>query len=332
MQPSKSLYNKRRKDFVNWYKWSLTIKDCDPAIYMTNYLFDRFEHNSEQRLWIAWIYGTTYYLPTAWIIWNEFPDMELVGVDKLDKWNTENYKRLRYQTDTKWNKGHLPAQFKSYQEWVGDKTQQEAFSPFLQGSPRENFDMLWDEVKGKFHKFGRYSTWFYMQTLKQTCGLKVEPKNLILDDYSGSRSHRNGLVMALGLDDWYDQKLNAEQINYLDEQSYDILKEVQESFPDTDYYDMETCLCSFKKLFRVRHGRYLGYYLDRQGEEIKKCENDGWTGIDWKPLWDARKENIHKKLLTSSIDYSKLSLYSEQGILDSTGIFQDNRVGLDLFL
>ena len=48
-----------------------------------NYLFNRYEHNLEQKLWIAWIYGTTYHLPTAWIIWNEFPDFELVGLERL---------------------------------------------------------------------------------------------------------------------------------------------------------------------------------------------------------------------------------------------------------
>ncbi len=324
---------KRKQDFINWYKWSLSIKDCDPAIYMTNYLFDRFEHNAEQKLWIAWIYGTTYYFPTTWVIWNEFPDMELVGVDRLKEWNNENYKRLRYQTDTKWNKGHLPSQFESYKEWVGHRSQIEAFRPFLTGSARDNFDGLWEEVKNKFHKFGRYSTWFYLQSLKQCCGLNIEPGDLMLNDHSGSRSHRNGLCMAVGLDEWYDQKLNDKQINYLDGQAYYILEEVKKDYPNTDYFDMETCLCSFKKLFRAKHGRYLGYYLDRQAEEIAKCEADGWAGIDWQPMWDAREETLDKRLLTNKINNSKMELYSKNNILDCTGLFVETEaVGLERFM
>jgi hypothetical protein len=299
---------------------------------MTNYLFKRFEHNTEQRLWIAWIYGTTYYFPTTWVIWNEFPDMELVGIERLREWNNNNYKRLRYQTDTKWNKGHLPAQFESYKQWVGDKTQREAFQEFIaSGSPKLSFNLLWDEVKSKFHKFGRYSTWFYLQTLKQCCDLPIEPSSLMLEDFDGSRSHRNGLCMALGLDDWYDQKLTIEQLAYLDAQSYLILEEVKKEFPNTDYFDMETCLCSFKKLFRVKHGRYLGYYLDRQAEEIKQCESDGWYGIDWQPMWDARKEILNSKLLTNKIDNSKMDLYLN-GVLDATGLFQSNKVNLEMFM
>jgi hypothetical protein len=316
---------------MNWYRWSLSTKDCDPAIFMTNYLFRRFEHNKEQKLWISWIYGTTYYFPTTWVIWNEYPDFELVGVDRLTEWNNNNYKRLRYQTDTKWNKGHLPAQFVSYKQWVGDRSQREALQPFLDGSPEENFNRLFGEVKTKFHKFGRYSTWFYLQTLKQCCDLPIEPSTLMLDDYDGSRSHRNGLLMALGLDDWYDQKLSSKQIEYLEAEAYYILQEVKKEFPNTDYYDMETCLCSYKKIFRKKHGRYIGYYLDRQAEEIAQCEKDGWFGIDWQPMWDARNETIERKLLTNKIDHSKMALYLDNGILDATGLFEQKNFGLEEF-
>jgi hypothetical protein len=171
-----------------------------------------------------------------------------------------------------------------------------------------------------------------MQTLKQCCELPIEPPHLMLSDYDGSRSHRNGLVMALGLDDWYDQKLNEQQINYLDGEAYYILQEVKKEFPNTDYYDMETCLCSFKKLFRVKHGRYLGYYLDRQAEEISQCERDGWFGIDWKPFWDARNETLNKKLLTNNIDNSKMALYTCNSVLDATGLFESKKIGLEEFM
>lgn len=328
-----TLSSTRTDDFLNWYKWSLKIKDCDPAIFMTNYLFDRFEHNIEQKLWISWIYGTTYFFPTTWVIWNEFPDMELVGVERLEKWNNENYRRLRYQTDTKWNKGHLPAQFRSYKEWIGDSSQRGRFSAFLRDSPDQNFELLWDEVKSKFHKFGRYSTWFYLQTLKQCCGFNLEPTSLMLDDYDGSRSHRNGLVMALGKDEWINTKLQASEYAYLEAASKEILQEVRLYHP-TDYFDMETCLCSFKKLFRKSRGRYLGYYLDRQAEEIAQCEKDGWVGIDWNPLWDARTETIiDKRLLTNHINSGRMGYYLDSGIIDYLGLFTKPKAfGIESFL
>ena len=313
-------------NFIKWYKWSLETKDCDPAIWMTNYLFDRFEHNIEQKLWISWIYGTTYHLPTTWVIWNEFPDFDLVNIDRLTDWNNKNYKRLRYQTDTKWNKGHLPAQFSSYKKWVNNFDSQEHCIKKYE----KDFYKLWEEIKS-LHKFGRYSTWFYMQTLNQCCNINVEPKSLMLHDYEGSRSHRNGLLYALDKQDWIDKKLSVQEYSWLETQAAHILLEVNKEY-NTNYYEMETCLCSFKKLFRRTRGRYIGYYLDRQAEEIQQAEKDGWDGIDWQPLWDARKETLNKKLLTNSIDSSKMSLYLDNGILDATGLFENNSMGLERFM
>ena len=76
-----------REAFIRWYAWSLKYDDCDPAVWCTNYLNKRYEHNDEQRLWLAWLYGNTYQLPTAWVLMNEFPDYELATVDRITQWN-----------------------------------------------------------------------------------------------------------------------------------------------------------------------------------------------------------------------------------------------------
>jgi hypothetical protein len=308
------LKENRKRAFIEWCEWSLTNKDCDPALWLLNYLFDRFEHNIEQKYWISWIYGTTYHLPTAWIIWNEFPDFELVDQKRLQDWNDNNYARLRYQTDTKWNKGHLPQQFASYKRWImhenKSQTQRERFANLLQ---RKSFEFIWGSVEKNLHKFGRYSTWYYLQTLKDCVGLNVVPNNLKLADYSGSRSHRNGLCFALGRDEWINQKLHVSCIEYLEQQAAQIQKELS---VDMDLYQMETLLCSFKKVFRKKQGRYLGYYLDRQAEEIKKVEADGWSGVDWQVFWDARKEILQKKQYDSkTIRKNLFSVFLDTGNL-----------------
>jgi hypothetical protein len=324
----------RKEDFINWFGWSLAIEDCDSALYMTNYFFDRFEYNREQRYWLIWLYGTTYHFPTSYLIWNEYPDMELVGVDRLTEWNNENYSRLRYQTDTKWNKGHLPSQFLSYKSWCGGRDQHSALHEGLGDDPVKNFYILWETVNS-WHKFGRYTSWFYLQTLKQCGGVNLDVDSLWLHDYSGSRSHRNGLCYALGKDEWVNEKLSADQIQWMEGEARELLQEVKMRFPDqahkADFFAMETCLCSFKKLFRTRQGRYLGYYLDRQAEEIKKVEQDGWWGIDWQPLWDARNENIRPEYLTNSVDNDKMKIYLDTGIIDYNKTFTDSKMGLEAF-
>lgn len=290
----------RREAFIVWYAWSVFFHDCDPAVWCTNYLNNRFEHNTEQKYWLAWLYANTYQLPSAWVIMNEFPDFELATVDRLTQWNTSNYKRLRYQTDTKWNKGHLPVMFESYKKFIVT-SQERTFKDFLcLDNERQHFDVLWKVINTSLYKFGRYSTWFYMQHLKHTCNLPIEPTSLMLHDHDGSRSHRTGLLYALGMDDKLDKQFTLAEYDKLECESLSILHEARERYPqlapDMDYFTMETCLCSFKKLFRKTHGRYLGYYLDRQSEEIKNAEKDGWDGIDWNVLWQARKETLDKRL------------------------------------
>jgi len=330
----------RREAFIRWYAWSLQYGDCDPAVWATNYLNKRYEHNDEQRLWLCWLYGNTYYLPTAWVLMNEFPDFELATVDRMEQWNTANYKRLRYQTDTKWNKGHLPAMFESYQKFIGNKTQREVMESYYGSTEQESFDNLWTAIKNNLHKFGRYSTWFYMQHLCHTASIDIHPTSLMLNDYDGSRSHRNGLLFALGREEQCDTKLTVAEYADLEGHGQSILSEMRDRFPQLrgqlDFFTMETCLCSFKKIFREKHGRYLGYYLDRQSEEIQQCESDGWYGIEWQVLWDARNELIENSLVgRKKIDKEKFTSFLNSGKIDKLEMmFNDERhlVGLEAFV
>lgn len=335
------LKENRREAFIRWWVWSIKYDDCDPAVWCTNYLNKRYEHNDEQRLWLCWLYGNTYYLPTAWILMNEFPDFELATVDRMEQWNTANYKRLRYQTDTKWNKGHLPAMFESYQKFIGDQSQREVLERYYGDNEKTNFTNLWNALKSNLHKFGRYSTWFYLQHLKHTANIRIDPTSLMLDDYDGSRSHRNGLVMSIGKDDWYDIKLSSAEYGYLESEAREIVEEAKNRYPEIaehlNFFTMETCLCSFKKIFRAHHGRYLGYYLDRQAEEIMQCEKDGWYGIDWDVLWQARNETIDLRLdHKCGIDKEQFSSFINTGRIDKLEwLFDDEQpalVGLEMFL
>ena len=334
------LKENRREAFIRWYAWSLKYDDCDPAVWATNYLHNRYNHNDEERIWFAWLYGNTYQLPTAWVLKNEFPDFELATVDRITQWNTTNYKRLRYQTDTKWNKGHLPAMFASYKKFIGNKSQREVLESYYGSTDTENFDNLWAVVKDSLHKFGRYSTWFYLQHLKHTAGIRITPSSLMLSDFDGSRSHRNGLLLALGRDDDYDRKLTSADYSNLESQATEILLESKARFPDLtdqiDFFTMETCLCSFKKIFREKHGRYLGYYLDRQAEEIMQSEKDGWYGIEWQVLWDARNETIDLRLDDKrGIDKERFPNFIRTGRLENLEwMFEDEQpvlMGLEAF-
>ena len=261
---------------VQWCKDSLEAEDCDSAMWMLNDLYKRYEHNIEQKLWVAWLYGNCYWAPTAWVLWNEFPDQDLVDPERLEKWHTKHWRTLRYQTDCKWSKGHLPTMYRSYHDWLDGRLQQDAIV--------DDIDYMWNEITGKWFKFGRYAAWFYLQTINETCGYELDFRDLCLSDYSGSRSHRNGLIIASERFDWIDTRLSADDYHYLERMGAELKQEL-----GCSNWQLETMLCSYKKLARAKQSRYIGYYLDRQAQEITKTASDGWNGVDWNPWWDARK-------------------------------------------
>ena len=91
------------------------------------------------------------------------------------------------------------------------------------------------------------------------------------------------------------------------------------------------------KIFREHHGRYLGYYLDRQAEEIKRLEQDNWPGIEWNVLWQARQETLDPRLILSNeIDENKFASFINSGIIDRLyWMFDDEQpalIGLENFL
>lgn len=294
----------RREFFIRYFVHQLRTTDCDPSIQMMNYVFHRQEYNIEQRLWSCWLYANTYQLPTSYLIFNEFPDYENVDQDRLDEWNTRVFPRLVYQVDCKYSKGYLGKMFKSYKEMVGP-SQINFFKKICDSTdPKVNYDKLFKKIINDFYKFGRYTAWFYCQVLKDCAGLNIEATSLLLGE-PGSDSHTDGMCYVAKREDlltrFYDDE-GKKQKNLvsmpkndrilLQSEADDILYEIKVRFPDvtTDYFLMETALCSFKKLFRRSRGRYLGYYLDRMAEDIQKIQDMDWPGIDWEIMWDYRKE------------------------------------------
>jgi len=142
--------------------------------------------------------------------------------------------------------------------------------------------------------------------------------NLFLSDYSGSKSHRNGLCYVAGRDDWVNQKLLKSDYEELESFGETLLNEVHDRYPElrsvADNFSLETALCSYKKLYRTKRGRYMGYYLDRQSEEIMKAEQDGWNGIEWEVLWQARTEVIGDLAPRHAKENkSKMALFHDEG-------------------
>lgn len=301
------------KLFVDFCRNSIAANDVDPAISYMQYIVDRMELNEEQVLWLCFLYGITYQLPTAWVLWNEMPDLELVDADRLTEWFNNNKLRLPYQQDKIKCRPKTVQTILSYQAIVNG-SQKSYFDALLNSDdPQVNFDRMWSPLKS-IYNFGRFSTWNHCQALKHVAGYNVEPTTLMLGE-SDSTSFTDGLAYAFG----YPEKTTQKTVDFTTGKkkkvyykwSEDEKLEMENACASLkkslglDNFQLETLACAFKKIWRTKDSRYVGYYNDRAADDIRKTASFGWDGIDWQLLWDARDECVPEKYLHNNVGVNR---------------------------
>lgn len=282
--------------FIEYYSGMYKGYDIDPSIWMSNYIADRMELNDEQLIWFCFLNSMTYHLPAAYLFINEFPDLENIDINRLTNWWETNQRRIPFQKDK--NKPvmrkSVPATISSYQKLVKENggSQFEFFNRMLNNDPASNFEYVYDHFSESIPHFGRFSTWNMAQMLKQVVGYPVSPPTLMLGHTRGWKSHTHGLMISAGRQDLVDSGGPYTKEEKDEIQHHVSLMEsiINSNNVPTDPYMIETVACAYKKLFRNSNSRYLGYYLDRQAEDIRSIEQHGWVGVDWELLWEARAE------------------------------------------
>lgn len=303
--------------FKTFCKNSLEAKDVDPAILYLNYIIDRMEMNEEQILWLCFLYSVTYQLPSAYLIWNEYPDLEIAGIDRLDNWWEKAQYKIPFQTDKMKQRKDFCKTVASYQKLVNG-SQKEYFDKLLSSeNPQENFDRLWTPLKSVEY-FGRFSTWNWCQALKHIAGYNIEPTILMLGE-PDAISFTDGLAYAFGFNDKLTKKMNGKKIYYKwtfeEKQEMESICKGLKNELKIDNFQLETLACAFKKIWRTTHSRYVGYYNDRMADDIKALEKI-WTGVDWELLWDTRNYIIPGEYLHNNegVDKKKFLLSPEEKI------------------
>lgn len=298
--------------FVDFCRNSIAAHDVDPAIEYLNYMVDRMEFNEEQVLWMCFLYGLTYQLPTAYVIWSEFPDLELIDEERLTKWFDKNKTKLPYQQDKVKCKKDTVKTILSYQTLVNG-SQKKYFDNLLNSdNPQINFDRMWSPLKSVY-AFGRFSTWNQVQLLKHVAGYNIEPTTLMLGE-PDSISFTDGLCIAFDCPEKVTQKIinpatgKKKKVYYKwsAEEKIDMEKScatLKKSL-GLDNFQLETLACAFKKIWRTHDSRYVGYYNDRIADDIRKT-SEYWKGVDWQLLWDARHECVPEKYLHNDLGVNK---------------------------
>ena len=131
----------------------------------------------------------------------------------------------------------------------------------------------------------------------------------MLEDATGSESNRNG-VCLLGREDLLTKhgktlldgrKLTDEEYEYLENEAEVAFTECVEEFnhiTKINRLNFETSgLCWFKKKFRLKNTRYLGWDSERTLEEMLFVEGN-WSEVSIEPLYQARKYFLPEFMLS----------------------------------
>lgn len=306
----------RINQYLRYHQVSAEAGDIDPGYAMLNYLVQRFELNTEQRYWLAWLYAMTYHGPSAFYIYNEFPDYENVDVGRLQRWwDARGRDEMMTQSDRRWVRSSsqfVPA-FESYRALLGSSTQHEFFMRVTKqlqpltgyDSAKERYDALYPEAS-KIYSMGQFALFLYLEALHTITPVDLMPTDL---DLSKAWSCRYGLYYAYGLDHLVRDKQEPLEEPELTAEKWSALKQLMAGTekPPT-IWQTETILCAFRKYHRGK--RYLGYYLDRQAEDIAKMQDNVSTGVYWDVLWDYRRETYDPAWLAEAqghVDGRRLS-------------------------
>lgn len=286
-------------EYIQYHAESSAAKDIDPANDCLKYICNRFELNTEQRYWLAFLYGCCYCGPTVYYIYNEFPDFENVNEGRLSRWWEENKKNTVFQTDRLRVKtgNKFVDIFRSYKRIINGLTQEEHFSSLRQPSPQMTYDNAFRHLLG-IYCFGRFSLFIYLEMVHVLTGYEIQPTTL---DLANANSCRNGLAYSLGR---YDldthsngKRLSKSQNKYLQSELLKVKKQISTMEIDhKNLWNIETTLCAFKK--HKLGKRHVGYYIERQRLEIQKMERNVPTGVNWDVLWQFRQENYSKQWIS----------------------------------
>ncbi len=300
----------------------------------------------EQALWCAFLWGCCYNLIGPLTIMDQFP-YPPSGAGELEifaKWYNDNFDRMRFDTDCRYRKSKMIACVTSYVEWLGNMHQYDRLFPILTiNDDKARFEALW-ETCNSWKYFGRLSNWNTIEAVELATGhlFRIDIPSFMLEDVSGSESNRNGAAFLAGRDDLVTKhgklKTTGETISQADCQMLEEFAEgaFQEAKSNLGHLshinrlNAETSIfCWYKKFFRLKSTRYVGWDGERTYEELLYVES-AWPEVCTNGIWKAREVLLPDFLLCekapagvmTGVNKPKMPLFFETGFPEHIYRFQ----------
>jgi hypothetical protein len=262
---------------------------------------EAYDLDADGRAWLAWLNGNT-----------QNPAMSLLLLEAaphpgewrkaVDFWN-DHFKLMDFDTDRRHQKGKFGEATEKWAHQFGlcpswDWKQAGAIG--WQGT--------WKYANSQPY-MGRLSAWSMMEYARILLGPDIVPDmgSWLLEDKSGSRSHRNGIAVVMGHDATYwdadvpDMLGIVEDLRHFADELLDEAGYRNQGHPDVGRLTMESALCTYKSWHKPNR-RYPNVYADMAYLRLKKAE--ARFGKRFDILWEARERDLptHLRLETSPLD------------------------------
>ena len=313
----------RREGFMRQYLLHLEYKTHPGCVYfLLPALADEFAGGDlERRAWIVWLNGNTQNPVTTQLLLEASDGNPKNWCKAVDYWN-ENFKLLEWDTDRRHQKPKFGEATEKYMAQLGDMAMSE------QWECRGAWSGLWDFALGLPY-MGRLSAWSMSEYARILLGEDVPaPNSLLLNDKSGSRSHRNGISLLAGAPagaehwTWGEWEiLSPKSIDELEGLGHDLLQEALVRVPveaaaDVNHYTLESALCTWKSWWKPDR-RYPNVYADMHYLRVRKAEKRLSRTFDLQ--WAAREANLPPVLRQETqgpleaLDKTKQNQFRENG-------------------
>jgi hypothetical protein len=279
----------RREGFHRFYTHSLKWKTFPGMVYPVLPAIAReFNLGEDGKAWLAWLNGNTQNVVSSLMLLEAAPRPEK-WKDAVNFWN-DNFKALEWDTDRRHQKSKFGV---ATEQWFLDY----GYGP-ADGWARAGgggWETAWAYSRSQPY-MGRLSAWSMLEFARILLGSDIVPDmgSWLLDDVSGSRSHRNGLAVIAGHDAWSwpaEAPFMLGIVPSLNRLAEDLLREAQERNPKmsetVSRLTLESALCTYKSHYKENR-RYPNVYADMMYNRVRKAEVR--FGRHLGLMWDIRKD------------------------------------------
>lgn len=288
---------RKEEAFLQFFRFHLKYKSHPGCVYaLLPALADHYDMDEDQRAWLVWLNGNTQNAVTTALLLEAAPHPS-AWRHAVAFWN-ENFKLLEWDTDRRHQKSKFGV---ATEQWAERYSASAPLDWMMVG--QHGWDDTWRYAFDQPY-MGRLSAWSMIEYARILLPGIPDAGTWMLEDKSGSKSHRNGIATVKGYDAVYWDEDTPDMLGIVTElESYADVLLAQVDHPDASRLTMESALCTFKSWHKPNR-RYPNVYADMMYGRIKKAEARFGEREVFDLLWNARREHLppHLRLEATTND------------------------------